>query len=190
MDEFDGIVQQMYNNGYVIVRMRDLVVESKDASGKVTFTRNENLMLPQGKKAVVISVDNLNYCHAYEKAGFPDKLVLDANGDVKCHYVKTDGSEAVGDFDVVPRLNTFLEQHPDGAYHGARGMIGLSGYNGVFGYRTDTAYKTRENLSTEQSAWLAAHADFDWDKEVAQAKKIAEALKASGWEFASRTWGM
>ena len=189
VDEFDGIVQQMYDNGYVIVRMRDLVVESKDASGKVTFTRNENLMLPQGKKAVVISVDNLNYCHAYEKAGFPDKLVLDANGDVKCHYVKTDGSEAVGDFDVVPRLNTFLEQHPDGAYHGARGMIGLSGYNGVFGYRTDTAYKTRENLSTEQSAWLAAHADFDWDKEVAQAKKIAEALKASGWEFASRTWG-
>lgn len=188
-DEFDRIMQQMYNNGYVIVRMRDLVVETKDANGDVTFTRNENLMLPQGKKAVVISVDDLNYYHSYEKASFPDKLVLDANGAVKCHYVKADGTEAVGDFDVVPKLNTFLEEHPDGAYRGARGTIALSGYNGVFGYRTDTAYQTRENLSAEQSAWLAANPDFDWDSEVAEAKKIAEALKASGWEFASHTWG-
>lgn len=189
VDEFDRIIQQMYDNGYVIVRMRDLVVESKDENGNVTFTRNENLMLPQGKKAVVVSVDDLNYYHSYEKASFPDKLVLDANGDVKCHYVKADGTEAVGDFDVVPRLNTFLEEHPDGAYHGARGTIALTGYNGVFGYRTDTAYQTRENLSAEQSAWLAANPDFNWDNEVAEAKKIAEALKASGWEFASHTWG-
>lgn len=189
VDEFDRITQQMYNNGYVIVRMRDLVVESTDADGNVTFTRNENLMLPQGKKAVVISVDDLNYYHSYEKAGFPDRLVLDAAGDVKCHYVKSDGTEEVGDFDVVPRLNSFLEEHPDGAYRGARGTIALSGYNGVFGYRTDTAYKTRENLSADQNAWLAANPDFDWDQEVAEAKKIAEALKASGWEFASHTWG-
>ncbi|MGN0360530.1 MAG: polysaccharide deacetylase [Hominisplanchenecus sp.] len=189
VDEFDKITQKMYDNGYVFVRLRDLVVETKDANGNVTFTRNENLMLPPGKKPVVLSVDDLSYYHSYEKASYPDKLVLDANGDVKCHYVKPDGTEAVGDFDVVPRLNSFLEKHPDGAYRGARGMIALTGYNGVLGYRTDVAYKTGENLSEDQSAWLTANPGFDWDREVSEATKVANAVKESGWEFASHTWG-
>lgn len=189
VDEFDKITQKMYDNGYVFVRLRDLVVESKDANGNVVFTRNENLMLPPGKKPVVLSVDDLSYYHSYEKASYPDKLVLDANGDVKCHYVRTDGKEEVGDFDVVPRLNSFLEKHPDGAYRGARGMIALTGYDGVFGYRTDTAYQTGENLTEDQSAWLAANPDFNWDNEVKEATKIANAIKDSGWEFASHTWG-
>ena len=133
VDEFDKIVQKMYDNGYVFVRLRDLVVETKDANGNVSFTRNENLMLPAGKKPVVLSVDDLSYYHSYEKASYPDKLVLDKNGDVKCHYMKSDGTEEVGDFDVVPRLNSFLEKHPDGAYRGARGMIALTGYDGVLG---------------------------------------------------------
>lgn len=189
VDEFDKITQAMYDNGYVFVRLRDLVVESKDENGNVIFTRNENLMLPPGKKPVVLSVDDLSYYHSYEKASYPDKLVLDKDGAVKCHYVKKDGTEEVGDFDVVPRLNSFLEEHPDGAYHGARGMIALTGYDGVFGYRTDTAYQTKENLTADQSAWLEAHPDFDWDNEVKEATKIAEAIKKSGWEFANHTWG-
>lgn len=47
---------------------------------------------------------------------------------------------------MVPRLNTFLKKHPDGAYKGARGMIAMTGYNGVFGYRTDSDYEVREHL--------------------------------------------
>ena len=189
VEEFDQITQQMYDNGYVFVRLRDLVVETKDENGNVKFEKNTNLMLPPGKKAVVLSVDDLSYYHSYEAAGYPDRLVLDEEGKVKCHYVKSDGTEEVGDFDVVPRLNAFLEEHPDGAYKGARGMIALTGYDGVFGYRTDVAYKTREKLTQDQSDWLAKHPDFNWDQEVEEAKKIAEAIKESGWEFASHTWG-
>lgn len=189
VEEFDKITQQMYDNGYVFVRLRDLVVETKDENGNVKFEKNTNLMLPPGKKAVVLSVDDLSYYHSYEAAGYPDKLVLDEEGKVKCHYVKSDGTEEVGDFDVVPRLNAFLEEHPDGAYKGARGMIALTGYDGVFGYRTDVAYKTGEKLTQDQSDWLAKHPDFNWDQEVEEAKKIAEAIKESGWEFASHTWG-
>ncbi|HAE43992.1 MAG TPA: polysaccharide deacetylase, partial [Lachnospiraceae bacterium] len=71
----------------------------------------------------------------------------------------------------------------------ARGMAAMTGYNGVFGYRTDVAYKTHENLGQDQAAYLEAHPDFDWDREVAEATKIAEACKAEGWEFACHTWG-
>ena len=187
--EFDKITQQMYDNGYVFVRLRDLVVETTDENGNVHFEPNTQLLLPEGKKAVVLSVDDLSYYHSYEAASYPDKLVLDENGDVKCHYVKTDGTEEVGDFDVVPRLNTFLKEHPDGAYKGARGLIALTGYNGVFGYRTDTDYRDKQNLMSDQAKWLEEHPEFDFDSEIAEATKIADALKEEGWEFASHTWG-
>ena len=189
VEEFDKITQQMYDNGYVFVRLHDLVTETTDADGTVHFSPNTSLMLPPGKKAVVLSVDDLSYYHSYEPASFPDKLVLDENGDVKCHYVKPDGSEEIGDFDVVPRLNTFLKEHPDGAYRGARGTIALTGYNGVFGYRTDSDYQTKQHLTEDQQKWLDEHPDFDYDADIAGAKQIAEALKEEGWDFASHTWG-
>ena len=189
VDEFDKITQSLYDNGFVFVRLRDLVTETVDADGTVHFTPNTQLMLPEGKKAVVLSVDDLSYYHSYESASFPDHLVLDENGKVKCHYVMTDGSEHVGDYDVVPRLNTFLEEHPDGAYHGARGLIALTGYNGVFGYRTDIDYKVKENLMSDQAKWLEDHPDFNYEQDIADATVIANALKEEGWEFASHTWG-
>lgn len=189
ISEFDSITQQLYDNGYVYVRLRDLVVETVDANGNVTFEPNNNLLLPEGKKAIVLSIDDLSYYHSYEPASYPDKLVLDDNGVVKCHYVKPDGTEEVGDFDVVPRLNTFLTEHPDGAYKGARGLIALTGYNGVFGYRTDVDYRDKLNLMADQAKWLEEHPDFDFEGEIEQAKVIAEAIKESGWEFASHTWG-
>lgn len=189
VEEFDKITQMMYDNGYVFVRLRDLVIETTDENGNVHFTKNTNLMLPPDKKAVVLSIDDLSYYHSYEKAGYPDKLVVDENGDVKCEYTDASGNTTIGDYDVVPRLNAFLEEHPDGAYKGARGLIAMTGYNGVFGYRTDVAYKTGENLTWDQEAWLEAHPDFNWDQEVAEATKVADAIKASGWEFASHTWG-
>lgn len=97
--------------------------------------------------------------------------------------------EEVGDFDVVPRLNTFLKEHPDGAYKGARGLIALTGYNGVFGYRTDSDYETKEHLQEDQAKWLEEHPDFNRQTEIQEATVIANALKEEGWEFASHTWG-
>ncbi len=185
VDEFDKIISQMYENGWVLVRMRDLVTVNEDG----TFSKNTNLLLPEDKKPYVLSVDDWSYYHSYEGQGYAEKAVLDSDGNVKCRYVDANGVVNIGDYDVVPRLNTFLEAHPDAAYKGARGMIAMTGYNGVFGYRTDAAYRTGENLDADQRAWLEAHPDFNWDEEVKEAQKIAEAVKASGWEFACHTWG-
>ena len=189
VDEFDRITQQLYDNGYVYVRLRDLVVQTDNADGSVSFTPNPSLLLPPEKKAIVLSVDDLSYYHSYETASFPDHLVLDENGFVKCHYVDANGNASVGDYDVVPRLNTFLREHPDGSYRGARGLIALTGYDGVFGYRTDYDYEAKANLMQDQAAWLDAHPDFSRAQDIADATVIANALKAEGWEFASHTWG-
>ncbi len=188
-DEFDAITQRLYDAGYVYVRLRDLVTQTVDENGKVHFAPNTELKLPPGKKAIVLSVDDCSYYHSYEDASFPEKLVLDEEGNVKCLYTDAAGNTNIGDYDVVPRLNTFLEEHPDGAYHGARGIMAMTGYDGVFGYRTDSDYLLQQNLMEDQRAWLDSHPDFNYDQDVADATKIADALKEEGWEFASHTWG-
>ncbi|MBD5464590.1 MAG: hypothetical protein HDR22_02005 [Lachnospiraceae bacterium] len=37
--------------------------------------------------------------------------------------------------------------------------------------------------------FIKEHPDFDIEKERAEAKKVADAMKEEGWEFASHTWG-
>lgn len=189
VEEFNRITQQMYDNGYVLVRMRDLVEETIDADGTVHFTE-KTISLPPGKKPFVLSLDDLCYYHSYEGHGMASKMVLDENGKPKCEYVQADGTVVVGNYDCVPLLDAFIEEHPDASYRGAKGMIALTGYNGILGYRTDSSYRDQpEDLYEDKKAWLAANPDYDWEKECAQAKEVAEAMIADGWEFASHTWG-
>lgn len=188
VDEFNAITQQMYDNGYVLVRMRDLVEQTTDENGKVTF-KSADLRLPEGKKAFVMSMDDLSYYHSYDGRGIASKMIVGEDGKPTCEYIDANGQTLVGDYDYVPLLDKFIEEHPDASYKGAKGMIALTGYNGILGYRTDIAYKTKENLTQDQTDWLAKHPDFDWEKEREEATKVADALKAQGWEFASHTWG-
>ena len=104
-------------------------------------------------------------------------------------YIEADGSVSVGDYDLVPLLDTFIREHPDFSWHGRKGILAMTGYNGVLGYRTDIAYKTGENLQDDQKKFLEDNPDFDYDQDVADATKVADAMKAEGWEFASHTWG-
>lgn len=188
VDEFNKITQAMYDNGYVLVDLHDLVNQTIDENGEVHFTTNQ-IMLPEGKKPFVLSLDDLCYYHSYDGRGTATKMVLDENGKPTCEYIQADGTTVTGAYDCVPLLNQFLEEHPDGAYRGARGAIALTGYNGILGYRTDIAYKTGENLTADQKAWLDAHPDFNWEQECEEAKKVAQAVKDTGWNFASHTWG-
>ena len=181
VDEFNKITQAMYDNGYVLVDLHDLVTQTTDENGDVHFTPNQ-IMLPEGKKPFVLSLDDLSYYHSYDGRGTASKMVLDENGKPTCEYIQADGTTVTGAYDCVPLLNQFLEEHPDGAYHGARGTIALTGYNGILGYRTDIAYKT-EDLTEDQRAWLDAHPDFDWEKECEEAKKVAQAIKDTGWNL-------
>ncbi len=185
VSEYNAITQSMYEKGYVLVSPHDMCTVNDD--GTVT---PKNILLPADKKPFVLSQDDVSYYHYMDGDGFATKLVLDENGQVKNEYKNDDGSVSVGDYDLVPLLDTFVAEHPDFSYHGRKGVIALTGYNGILGYRTDIAYKTGENLDEQyQAPWLAAHPDFDYDQECADAKAVADAMKANGWEFASHTWG-
>lgn len=186
--EFNRITQKMYENGYVLISLYDIIGETVDENG-TTHMYTKELYLPKGKKPFVMSLDDLSYYHSYDNRGIATKLIIGEDGKPTNEYLQDDGSILIGSYDCVPLLNDFLEEHPDGCYKGARGTIALTGYDGILGYRTDIAYKTHENLDKDQEVWLNEHPDFDWDKEREEAQKVAECIKATGWTFASHTWG-
>ena len=187
MSEFEKIMNSMYEKGYVMVSPHDMC--NVDENGNVT---RGTIMLPEGKIPFVLSQDDVSYYHYQDGYGLADKLLIDDNGKVKNQYTDAEGNVLIGDYDMVPWIDTFVEAHPDFSYHGHKGVIALTGYNGVLGYRTDIAYKTREDLQDVQQLFFQNNPDFDeedWNREREEATKVANAMKANGWEFASHTWG-
>ena len=191
--EFDAMIQQMYDAGYVMVGLDDMCIKTTDDNGVVHIAKNDSLMLPPEKKAFVLSIDDLSYYHSYGigTQGYATRMLVDENGKPKCEYTDEAGVTTIGDYDVVPRIDTFIEQHPDFSYRGARGTVAMTGYNGVFGYRTNNYYKdiNDPHLDPDQIQWLQEHPDFNWDDDCARAKAVADAMKAEGWTFASHTYG-
>lgn len=192
-NEFDHIIEDMYKAGYVMVSLDDMCIKTKDSDGVVHIKPNTKLMLPEGKKAFVLSEDDLSYYHTYGigTQGYATKMLLDKNGEVKCEYTDENGDTKIGDYDVVPRMDTFIKKHPDFSYHGHKGTVAMTGYDGVFGYRTNDYYKdiNNPNLSKDQVEWLKEHPKFNWKQDVRDATAVANAMKKNGWTFASHTYG-
>lgn len=191
ISEFEKITQEMYDRGYVMVGIHDLVEVTTDENGNTVYEPG-TILLPPGKKAFVLSLDDLCYYHSYDGYGFASKLLVDENGNLYNEYIQEDGTTVTGDFDVVPLMDKFIEEHPDASYRGAKGIVALTGYNGILGYRTDSSYvdpAAYDGLDADKKQWLKDHPDFSLEEERAGAQKVADAMKAKGWEFASHTWG-
>lgn len=169
VDEFTAMIEQIYANGYVLVSPHELYEVGED-----DVVRPKTLMVPENRTPLVLSVDDVSYYLYMEGDGFADRLVIDEDGRVRNEYTDAEGTTHVGAYDVMPLLDDFIAEHPDFSLNGARGVLAMTGYDGVFGYRTSA----RE---------FGDSPTFDAD--VAEATRVADALKATGWEFASHTWG-
>lgn len=175
VDEFNSILEQLYQQGYMLVRISDLVGTDSETG---EFTEKE-LYLPIGKKPLIISQQNVNYDLDYSGSGLASRMVLDSSGKVICERDRRDGSVASGAIDVVPCVDAFVEAHPDFSYNNARGILGITGYNGLLGYRTDESLAVSEN-----NRYAVKYGIFDTEEEKEKVQPIIQALKAGGWEFA------
>ena len=173
--EFNQIMQQMYDRGYVLVSLYDMIEETTDADGNVHVAA-KNIYLPQGKTPFVLSLDDLSYYHSYNNRGTASKMIVNEEGKPVCEYYDAEGNYHVGAYDCIPLLDEFLEEHPDFSYKGAKGTVALTGYNGILGYRTDYCYRDRVELTADQEIWLDEHPDFDWNKECEEAAAVGIAL--------------
>ena len=186
--EFDQLMQQMYDRGYVLISIYDMIEETTDESGVVHISPKD-IYLPQGKTPFVMSLDDTCYYHSYDDRGTASKLIIGDDGTPTCEYIDASGQTLVGSYDCIPRLDDFIDLHPDFSYKGAKGTVALTGYNGILGYRTDYCYRDRVDLDLDQEIWLEEHPDFDWNAECEAAKAVADCIRADGWAFASHTWG-
>ena len=164
VSEFKAILQELYDNNYVLVRLHDVAHEETDDRGVTTMER-QWFYLPEGKHPIVISQDNLNYVDIRNGDGIATALALDENGDVKAKYTDPVGHDLKGDYDLIPILNTFVEEHPTFSYRGARGIVSVSASDGIFGYDNttangvDTISQIAEKL--RQDGWDIACAGYD-----------------------------
>ena len=131
-EEFSRILNQLYENGYVLVSLYDFAVPVTAADGSVAVNRT-GIRLPEGKKPVILTQEGVNYYSHTEKCGgFADRLIVNGNGELTCVW-----GDQEGNFDLVPVLNAFLAEHPDFSYEGARATIAVCGYEGLFGMTLD-----------------------------------------------------
>lgn len=170
VDEFKAILEELYANQYILIDIHELCEEQTDEEGNVTLAAKQPLV-PEGKIPLVLSVDDVSYYDYMGNDGFPKKLLLDENGDVKNLYIDQDGTEHIGDYDVMPILDTFVEEHPDFSMRGAKGIIAATGYEGTLGYRVNDM----ESPTLEE------------DREAV--RQVAARLKETGWLFGSHGYG-
>ena len=170
LDEFKSILQEMYDNGYFLIDMRSLMAETENEDGTKSW-KSVNPLIPQGKKPFVLSIENLDYSQVRKNGdGIATKLALNEEGEVKAVYTDDGGHDLKGDYDVIPVLETFIKEHPDFSYRGARGVIGLCGKSGAFGYRVEDD----------------AYTDYSENRKTVTA--IANRLIEDGWTIACETY--
>ena len=175
-EEYKKILDELYLQDYVLVDINEFYT--------VKYTNNiktievKNFMVPKGKKPVILSVDDLSYYASNRRNGTVHKLVLDQNGNIAAWTASpsgggaSSGGEISYDLDIITITEDFIKQHPDFSIRGAKGIIALTGFEGVLGYRTQA-----ERSKTP-----------GYQKEIEDAIVIANKLKELGWRFASHSY--
>lgn len=183
--EFSNMLQQLYDNGYMLISPYDLAAETQGPDGKTTLAPAA-VYLPADKKPIILTQLGCNYFTYIvdsdgdglpdkDGSGMPYRLALDEKGNLVSQMVDAAGNELAGSYDFVTILNDFVAAHPDFSYRGARGVLAVTGYDGLFGYRTDP--ETAEKISQQF-----------YDAQLAEVKPVIEKLRADGFDIACMSY--
>lgn len=168
VSEFKKILEELYKNDFILIDIKSTIVKNADG----TITKN-NLYLPEGKKPIILSQDDVCYYDYMDGDGFANKLVIDENGEIKAQIEDENGNMIItDDGDVVPILDKFVKEHPSFSFQGAKGILAVTGYEGALGYNIED-----KDLTESQR-----------DMEKAELKKVSDKLKETGWRFASHSY--
>ena len=125
--------------------------------------QRKEILLPAGKMPLILSVDDVAYAYG---DGYARRLFVDDAGALLYEVPNPSGGvDIIPDGDVMGVVDAFVAGHPDFSWNGHKGTIALTGFQGAFGYPSydDPAYQT-------------------------EIKKVADALRADGWSFASHSY--
>ncbi len=172
VEEFSQTLTRLYEGGYVLVTPAHM---------------EAGVRLPQGKSPLLLAQLGLNY-YTYlvdsdgdrepdkNGKGFAHRLEVTADGTLTCAYVDAQGNAQTGAYDLVPILDAFVEEHPDFSYQGDKALLAVTGYDGLFGYRTDP--ETAAIFGTEY-----------YENQCWGAYRTAQTLTKNGYTLACLTYG-
>ena len=125
--------------------------------------QRKEILLPAGKMPLILSVDDVAYAYG---DGYARRLFVDDTGALLYEVPNPSGGvDIVPDGDVMGVVDAFVAEHPDFSWNGHKGTIALTGFQGAFGYPS-----------------------YDDPACQAEIKKVADALRADGWSFASHSY--
>ncbi|MCL2180799.1 MAG: hypothetical protein FWB83_06690 [Treponema sp.] len=180
--EYKKVLDELYAANYVLVDINELY-EITNVNGQKRVT-GKRVLVPQGKKPMILSIDDLSYYDFVRENASVYKLIIDDNNRIAAWTDTASGGEISYDLDVVTYLEVFLAEHPDFSVRGAKGIIALTGYEGVLGYQTHVGY---EGVTGTPNARILNSPEYLEEK--AKAIAVVNRLKELGWHFASHSWG-
>ncbi|MES2213711.1 MAG: hypothetical protein V4473_02665 [Patescibacteria group bacterium] len=165
-DQFKKILPELYKNNFVLIDIDSIYSSNSDGT-----VQKKPIFLPKGKKPLILSIDDLSYYRSQQGDGFANKLVIDETGKVATEVITPEGKKIVTrDGDLVPILDDFVSSHPEFSIQGAKGVIAVTGFDGVLGYRTNTIRP------------------LPYVDEATSAKRVIDVLKNTGWRFANHSY--
>jgi len=177
VNEFIKILESLHKNNYVVIDIRDIWSEFTDENGRLRMRRN-NLMVPEGKKPIVLSFDDLTF-HLEPVNAFMHRYIIGPDGDVWAEGIDPNGTPIITqDLTAITVLDKFIKQNPDFSHNGAKGCIAQTGLYGLLGYRTQT-----DRNNTSEAFRLNRM------QEAARAQPVIQRLNETGWYWASHSWG-
>ncbi|MDD2427899.1 MAG: hypothetical protein PHV73_07390, partial [Eubacteriales bacterium] len=180
-EEFRLLLKALYENDYVLINGNEIVDE------RVKF---EQVAVPAAKKPLLLFLDDFYFTPQRVESGVCSRLDLDQNSNVLGVVQDRSGEETlVRNSTAIGVLEEFLQEYPDFGFNGAKGVIVLSGVDGLLGYplREDHLARVRSQAqSIGLNNYLHAVQDTDANKE--KLNKIIEALQERQWVFASQSY--
>ncbi|MCL1835700.1 MAG: polysaccharide deacetylase family protein [Oscillospiraceae bacterium] len=178
VSEYTKILHSMHAKGFILVNLNDVWSEYTNENGVRRMKKN-TLMLPEGKKPLVLSFDDINFYDYMINDGFMEKLIIGDDGEIWATGFDVSGKHiTTQDYTVVTVLDKFVKEHPDFSLNGVKGCIALTGYQGILGYRTQA---DKNNTSEEFR--------LNRMQEAARVRPVIQKLKDTGWYFASHSYG-
>ena len=155
--EFKAILPQLLERGYVLYSIHDIVGRNEDG-----VMVRKDIYLPPGRMPLVLSVDDPTLHYGI---GFANRFIIDDEGRLATEVITPVGETIIThDGDVQLIVDQFVRENPEFSFRGNKGIIGATGFMGIFGY----------DLQTEESR--------------KDAIAIVERMREYGWLFASHSY--
>ncbi|HZK42156.1 MAG TPA: hypothetical protein VFD14_04200, partial [Clostridia bacterium] len=152
--------------------------------------RLQGIACPQGKKPLVLVLEDFYASLPRAESGIAWRLQLDEDDRIEGVLLDADGSERADPyFTALGILEAFLESHPDFSFNGARGVIALVGQYGILGYPVADVQELTLRRDARDSGLdpdLIPRVDFAYNRQVLG--HLIQVLEARNWTLASGSY--